>query len=183
MVITGIPNFDNAGAHLDNDFPHRDFVLVCTSNSRETFKRDNRRRFLRKALTIAGDRPVIFKLHPGERHGRAIQEIRSVASDALIFRDGNTEHMIANCAALVAHTPMSRSPPQRSAKRSTRYIDPEFLRRTLPIQNGGTSAANIAEVCRGCLESSPAHLQRVRARIEPRGAQAFPLANIQLMPR
>ena len=90
MVITGIPNFDNARAYLDNDFPHRNFVLVCTSNARETFKRDNRMRFLRNALKIADDRPVIFKLHPAEGHARAAREIRTIAPDALILTDGNT---------------------------------------------------------------------------------------------
>src|SRR5215471_10835398 len=38
MVVTGIPNFDRVAAYLNNDFPYRDFVLVCTSNARETFK-------------------------------------------------------------------------------------------------------------------------------------------------
>src|SRR5262245_34853386 len=35
MVVTGIPNFDNVVAYLNNDFPHRDFVLICTSTARE----------------------------------------------------------------------------------------------------------------------------------------------------
>src|SRR5262249_49008957 len=102
MVVTGIPNFDNVGAYVKNDFPLRDFVLICTSNARETFKYHDRRRFLRDALAIAAGRPIIFKLHPAEQHDRATREIQSVAPDALILADGNTEHMIANCAALVA---------------------------------------------------------------------------------
>src|SRR5262245_52184595 len=35
MVVTGIPNFDDVASYRDNDFPHREFVLVCTSNARE----------------------------------------------------------------------------------------------------------------------------------------------------
>src|SRR5262249_26321103 len=89
MVITGIPNFDHADGYRNNDFPHRDFVLVCTSNARETFKYDDRRRFVREALRIAGGRPIIFKLHPAEQHERAIREIRSVVPDAFILTDGN----------------------------------------------------------------------------------------------
>ena len=73
IVITGIPNFDNAAAYRDNDFPCRDFVLVCTSNARETFKRDPRSRFLRNALKVAAGRPVIFKLHPAERHDLGVE--------------------------------------------------------------------------------------------------------------
>src|SRR5262245_25682572 len=88
IVVTGIPNFDNAREYVNNDFPHRNFVLVCTSNARETFKYDNRRRFLRNALEIAGGRPVIFKLHPAERHDRASREIRSIAPSAPILTDG-----------------------------------------------------------------------------------------------
>jgi hypothetical protein len=183
MVITGIPNFDNARAYLDNDFPHKDFVLVCTSNARETFKRDNRMRFLHNAMAIAGNRPLIFKLHPGERHDRATREIRAIAPQALILTDGNTEHMIANCSAIVAQYSTVAFTAAALGKEVHSYIDPELLRRTLPIQNGGTSASNIAEVCRGCLESSPVHLPRVRTRVEPRAIPSFPLANIRLMSR
>src|SRR5215510_12948910 len=57
MVVTGIPNFDHVDAYVDNDFPFRDFVLVCTSNARETFKYDDRIRFLRDAVAIASGRP------------------------------------------------------------------------------------------------------------------------------
>src|SRR5262249_40507605 len=102
MVVTGIPNFDQVDADMNNDFPYRDFVLICTSNARETFKYHDRMRFLHDALAIAGGRPVIFKLHPAEQHDRATGEIRSIAPDAHILVDGNTEHMIANCAAVVA---------------------------------------------------------------------------------
>jgi hypothetical protein len=183
MLITGVPNFDNARAYLDNDFPHKDFVLVCTSNARETFKRDNRMRFLRRALTIAGERPIMFKLHPAERHDRAILEIRSLAPDAVILREGNTEHMIANCSALVAQYSTVAFTAAALGKEVHSYIDPELLRRILPMQNGGTSARHIADVCRGCLESSPARIQSVQARLEPDTAQQFPLGNIRLMPR
>src|SRR5262245_42026414 len=31
MIVTGIPNFDHVNAYLSNDFPYRDFVLICTS--------------------------------------------------------------------------------------------------------------------------------------------------------
>lgn len=183
MVITGIPNFDNARKYLDNDFPRRDFVLVCTSNARETFKRDNRMRFLRQAVAIAGGRPIIFKLHPGERHDRATREIRSIEPDAHILTDGNTEHMIANCAAIVAQYSTVAFTAAALGKEVHSYIEPELLERILPIQNGGASAGNIAEVCRGCLETSPAQIQRVRKLIEPLVMQPFPLANIRLMSR
>jgi hypothetical protein len=184
MVLTGIPNFDDARQYLANDFPHRDFVLVCTSNARETFKRDNRKRYLRRAIAIAAGRPIVFKLHPAERHDRAIDEIRALMPDAHILRDGNTEHMIANCSALVAQYSTVAFTAAALGKEVHSYIHPNVLRQILPIQNGGTSAMHIAEVVRGCLEKSPARLDRVRAMAPPPAAlQAFPIDNVRLMPR
>jgi hypothetical protein len=185
MVITGVPNFDNARVYRDNGFPHHDFVLVCTSNARETFKRDNRKRFIRKALAIADGRPVIFKLHPAERHERAIREIRSIVPDAHILTDGNTEHMIANCSVLVAQYSTVAFTGAALGKEVHSYIDPETLRRLLPLQNGGTSAANIAHVCRVCLDAAPVPVAAAarQPRMELSGVQEFPLGHIRLMPR
>ena len=53
VVVTGTPNFDDCARYLDNDFPHRGFVLVCTSDARETFKPDDRAGLVRRALRIA----------------------------------------------------------------------------------------------------------------------------------
>ncbi len=50
LVVTGIPNFDNIAQYMDNNFPHRNFALVATSDARETFKFDNRPRFIRQAI-------------------------------------------------------------------------------------------------------------------------------------
>src|SRR5262249_21421255 len=63
IVVTGIPNFDNCARYLNNSLPDRGYVLVCTSDARETFKFDNRRRFIRRAVAIADGRPLIFRLH------------------------------------------------------------------------------------------------------------------------
>lgn len=153
ILVTGHPNFDNVRSYLDNDFPFRNFVLVATSNARETFKRDNRKKFIERALKIAGSRQVIFKLHPAERHDRAIREIRSVAPNAMILTDGNTEHMIANCAVLVAQYSTVAFTAAALGKEVHSYIDRELLHRILPVQNGGTSGKRIADVCRELLES------------------------------
>ncbi|WP_052808174.1 hypothetical protein [Methyloterricola oryzae] len=51
--VTGIPTFDHCAAYLDNDVPHRDHVLVATSDMRETFKFENRPKFIEKARRIA----------------------------------------------------------------------------------------------------------------------------------
>jgi hypothetical protein len=165
IVVTGIPNFDDVKAYRNNDFPQRDFVLVCTSNARETFKYDDRRRFIRQALKIARGRPVIFKLHPAEQHDRATHEIRSIAPSATILTDGNTEHMIANSEAVVAQQSTVAFTAAALGKEVHSYIDPNHLRQVLPMQNGGTSARNIAEVCRACFESNPIRIPQARTRI------------------
>jgi hypothetical protein len=183
MIVTGIPNFDHVAAYLNNDFPYKDFVLICTSNARETFKYHDRMRFLRDAVTIAAGRPVIFKLHPAEQHDRAIREIRSMAPDALIIVDGNTEHMIANCTALVAQYSTVAFTAALLGKEVHSYIEPEFLRQALPIQNGRTSARNIADVCRACFDSEPVDIEKVRARVERGVSQPLPSANVRLMPQ
>jgi hypothetical protein len=40
------------------------------------------------------------------------------------------------------------------------YFDVAMLRRLAPLQNGGKSAKNIANVCRALLESEPAYLKK-----------------------
>lgn len=82
--------------------PLWDYVLVATSNAWETFKWDNRPRFLRRAMEIAAGRPVVFKLHAAENRRRAIKEIRQFAPEAPIFTEGDIHPMIANCQVLIA---------------------------------------------------------------------------------
>lgn len=183
MIVTGIPNFDDMSRYLDNDFPHRDYVLVCTSNARETFKRDNRMRFLRRSIAIAAGRPILFKLHPAERHDRAIREIRSLVADPLILRDGNCEHMIANAAAVVAQYSTVAFTAAALGKEVHSYIDPETLKQILPLQNGGRSAGHIADVCRGCLESSLERVGTLRSAGASQGVSPVPLGNVRLMSR
>jgi len=169
MVVTGIPNFDNADVLRDNGFPHRDFVLVCTSNARETFKRDNRMRFLRDALRIADGRQVIVKLHPGERHDRATREVHRLAPDARVLTDGNTEEMIANASVVVAQYSTVVFTAAALGKELHSYLDPDMIRRLLPIQNGGRSAAAIAGVCLDLLHDRPqSNVWEARSTAHPR---------------
>src|ERR1700744_132795 len=64
IVVTGIPNFDNAEQYLDNDFPYRDYVMVATTDMRETYRWENRPAFIRRAVRIANGRQLLFKLRP-----------------------------------------------------------------------------------------------------------------------
>lgn len=152
MVVTGIPNFDNAIQYLNNPFPYRHYVLVATSDARETFKWDNRKRFIKQALEIADGRPLIFKLHPNEKKERATREILALAPKALVFADGNTNHMIANCDVLITQYSSVVYIGLALGKEVHSYFDLRMLKHLLPIQNGGTSAKRIADLCREVLD-------------------------------
>ena len=153
LTVTGIPNFDNVAQYLQNDFPERDYVLVATSDIRECFGKDDRIGFLKKCMEIARDRKVIFKLHPNEKVDRAVGEIRQVAgSNAAIYLDGNANHMVANCEELITQYSTLVYTGMGLGKKVHSYFDLEELYRLMPIQNGGSSAKNIAEMCRGYIE-------------------------------
>lgn len=152
IVVTGIPNYDHAAAFLNNDFPFKDYVLAATSDIRETFNNEDRPAFIRDCVRIAGERQLIFKLHPNEKKDRAVAEIREWAPRALIYTEGNTEHMIANCEELITQYSTVVYIGIALGKKVHSYFDVEELRRLAPVQNGGTSAASIAALCRRYIE-------------------------------
>lgn len=153
LVVTGIPNFDNCRAFLDNDFPHRGYVLVATTDMRETFKLDDRRRFLDRVEHLARGRPLVFKLHPNENVERSTAEIRARWPGIPVFAAGNTNHMIANCDALITQHSSVVYVGLALGKECYSYFDIEQLRRLVPVQNGGASGRNIAAVCEDVLTS------------------------------
>ncbi len=148
IEVTGIPNFDDLDKYRQNDFPFENYVLGATSWLRESWQYEDRKAFIFKTLDIAGGRQLIFKLHPRENHERARWEIERYAPDALIFHAGNTNHMIANCQEIVTKyssvlmTALGLDKPVHSD------IEPEIVGKLRPMQNGGTSAERIAEICR-----------------------------------
>ena len=164
IVVTGIPNFDNCRAYLENDFPHRDYVLVCTSDTRETLKFDNRRKFIRRCVEIAAGRPLIFKLHPNENWARNTREINRWAPGAQVFTRGSAEEMVANSDVLIVQYSTLAYVGLALGKEVHAYTDLEQLRRLLPIQ-GGQAARHIADVCRAMLAEP---LESLRAPRRPR---------------
>jgi hypothetical protein len=149
IVVTGIPNYDNLNTYLYNDFPHKDYVLVATSDIRETFRKDDRKKFLKQTVEIAAGRQLIFKLHPNEEKDRAIAEIKSITPpDTLIYTDGNTNHMIANCCELITQYSTVVYVGIVLGKKVHSYFDVDELKKLTPIQNNGGSAEIIAEICR-----------------------------------
>lgn len=158
MVVTGIPNFDDCRRYCNNDFPHRHFVLVCTSDARETFKKDDRDTLIRYATELARGRQLIFKLHPNENFERARAEIRNLAPEALVYQEGSAEEMIANCDVFVGQYSSTAFVAMALNKEVHSYWGREELRRLLPEQNG-CAAAKIANVCRSVIQD---HSDRVR---------------------
>lgn len=153
LVVTGIPNYDDCASFLANDFPHRGYVLVATSDGRETFKRDDRRAFVERAKSIAAGRPMLWKLHPNENWDRARREIEEWAPGSLVFTEANTNHMIANCDVLVTEWSTVVYVGLALGKECHSYFDLGELRKLAPTQNGGRSAAHIATVCEEVLRA------------------------------
>jgi hypothetical protein len=150
VVVTGMPNFDDCQRFLNNDFPERGYVLVCTSDARETLKLAKRARFIERALGIAAGRPLIFKLHPNENAERARREILELAPAARVFARGPTEHMIANCDVLVTQFSSVVFVGLALGKEVHSHHPVELLKRLMPEQNG-CAARNIAGVVRELL--------------------------------
>ncbi len=151
LVVTGIPNFDDCQQLLANDHPDSGYVLVATSDARETLKFDSRKRFLLWAREKVAGRRAVFKLHPNEHAERATREIHAVFPGAQVTQVGKTDHMIANCSALITQFSTVVYVGLALGKECHSYYDIEQLRRMTPMQNGGTSAERIAEVCRTLL--------------------------------
>lgn len=147
LVVTGIPNYDHVGAYCQNDFPLRHYVLAATSSTRETGRWDNRLAFLLKVRRIAAGRQILFKLHPNEHMTRARWEIHQVIPEALIYEDGNINHMIANCDVFITQTSTATFVGLALGKEVHTDLNLEELRRLMPMQNGGKSAASIAKIC------------------------------------
>jgi len=166
IIVTGIPNFDDCRKHLDNDFPHRGYALVCTSDMRETWRFENRRKFLERCVEYAGGRQLIFKLHPNEKLPRATREIAEVAPGALVYQSGSAEEMIANCDVLVTQFSSVVYVGLALGKQVHSYFDLEELKRLLPLQHG-RAADNIGHVCRellkGTTEGLPVEATRAEA--------------------
>ena len=151
IVVTGIPNFDDCRRYCDNHFPHRNYVLACTSPLREIFRPEDRKAFIHRAVEIAGGRPLFFKLHPNENMERAIREIERYAPGSKVFTTGSAEEMIANCDVLLTRFSSTAFVGLALGKETYSDFGIDQMRRLLPIQNR-SAALNIANVCRRLIE-------------------------------
>lgn len=145
--VTGLPNFDNCAENLNNDFPHKGYALVCTSDARETYKTENRKKFILKAKSLSEGKQMIFKLHPNENVPRATREINKYAPGSLVYHTGKTDEMIANCDILITHYSTVVYVGIALGKKVHSSFDINELHRLAPIQNNGVSAKIIAGEC------------------------------------
>lgn len=150
IVVTGIPNYDNAAEFLENDFPYHNYVLACTSDIREQRFKDDREGFIKNCVEIAAGRPLFFKLHPNEDYQRASSEIKEFAPEGTkVFQEENTNHLIANCCELITQYSTVVYLGMALGKKVHSYFEIDKLQRLMPIQNNGTSAEKIAEIAKG----------------------------------
>lgn len=154
IAVTGIPNYDNCAGYMKNKFPHKRFVLVATSDARETYKYENRMAFIKEAARIANGKKIIFKLHPNENFERAEEEIKSVLPQALVYHEGNIHEMIANCDVLITKYSTVVYTGLALGKKVYSYFNLEELKKQMPLQNNGTSGRAIAAIGRMLLEGA-----------------------------
>ena len=152
LVVTGIPNFDDFARFRDNDFPHHGYVLVCTSDGRETMMKVDRPALLKRSVELAAGRQLIFKLHPNENVERATREILAVAPTALVFAGGNAEEMVANCDVLITEHSSLTFCGLALGKEVHTNLPLEQVEALLPVQNR-RAADEIADVIRGVLRA------------------------------
>lgn len=152
IEVTGIPNFDNCIEYTREPFEHKDYVLVATSDARETLKYENRRKFIEQCKRIANGKKLIFKLHPNENIPRAIQEINRWAPEALVYHGCGINPMIAHCHTLITRFSTVVYIGIVLGKNVYSEFNLEKLHEMAPIQNGARSAKNIAAVCEQVLD-------------------------------
>ena len=159
--VTGIPNFDNIVNEMNElKFEHKNFVLVATSDIRETLKYENRKKLIDYAVKIANGRKLIFKLHPNENVKKRTAEIKKYAPDALVYHGVSIDPMIANCDVFITKFSSTLFPAFILGKEVHCAFGDDELKHLTPIQNNATSAKNIAEVAKELLESDPSIVRK-----------------------
>jgi hypothetical protein len=154
IIVTGMPNFDDMHSYFNNDVPHKNYVLAATSDIRELYGFENRKKFIKTCVKIAAGKQLIFKLHPNELKERAVSEIKKYApKGTLVYTDGNANHMVANCDVLITQYSTLAYVGLELGKEVHSYFDIDELKSLVPMQNGGTSAQKIAAVCQAYLEN------------------------------
>lgn len=165
--VTGIPNFDEIYKMKNLEFEHNNFVLVATSDIRETLRYENRKKIIQFAKKIANGRKLIFKLHPNENANKRTKEIKKYAPDALVYHGVNIDPLLANCDVFISRFSSTVFPALILGKEVYCDLDNDLLKKLAPIQNSGTSASNIAEVANELLSIAGSTARLIKRKSEP----------------
>lgn len=149
LFATGIPNFDDCAAYARQPGPAAGYLLVCTSDARETCMPGDRGRLLERVAALRRGRALHFKLHPNERLPRAHDEIRARFPDAVIHVDGSAERLVAHADEVVCEWSSLAFVALALGKPCHSYRDLDSLKTLLPLQHG-RAAQEIAALC--CLK-------------------------------
>ena len=166
IVVTGIPNFDNLNKYSGSNFPHKNFVLVATSDARETYKIENRKKLILNCIKIANGRQLIFKLHPNEKVDRATREINQYAPGALVYASGDINDMIAKCDVLITQFSSTVYVGMELGKEVHSSFNIDELKRLMPVQNNGTSAERIANIGAQLIEKPETTLNEIHRKYD-----------------
>lgn len=160
IVVTGIPNFDDLkNIPYRREFPFTDYVLVATTPFRETMRPEIRPLFIRRCMEIAKGRQLIFKLHPVENAFRAIREINRYAPGAKVYWRGDINAMVKNAETVITQWSSCTFIAMALGKEVYSDLNSKELRKLMPIQNRGTSAIKIAQVCRMIIQTPMALIE------------------------
>lgn len=179
LRVSGVPAFDHLAAFVNRKFRTSPYVLVCTSAIREKGGREDRVAFLEGCRRVAGDRKLIFQLHPLEKHRRAVAEIEKIfGKDSEIFLHSSTGELVANCQELISNGAPALYFALALGKKVHTAVSSGALRRYVPIQNGGNAALLIADILRAQfleeeLEFLPSQRYIKDSRRKNRGAFAY----------
>lgn len=168
IAVTGIPNFDNLADIKNSDFPYKNFVLVATTPFRETMRPEFRAGFIRHCVEIADGRQLIFKLHPLEKARRAIREINHYAPGAKVYWRGDINKMILNAETVITQWSSCTFVAMALGKEVYSDLESNELRNLMPIQNSGTSAQKIKQVCQQIINTPMPLIEQRRQALKPR---------------
>lgn len=152
ILATGVPNFDNIEELKKTAYPEKGYVLVATSDIRDLGGNEDRIDFLKKCISIAQGRKLIFKPHPNENIDRVRLEILSLLPNATIITEPIIDTLIAHCDTLITQYSSCVYVGLILHKKIYSYFPIEELESKKPIQNQGKSAQIISEIAREFIE-------------------------------
>ena len=165
LVVTGIPNFDDCRRFLTNDFPHRGYVLVCTSDAPRDLQARRPAAFLERRADRSrpGGRSSSSSTRTRTGPARRAEIERVGARRRRLHRSEREPHDRQLRRARSRSTPR---PSSSSASPSARSATPTSTLASCggccPLQNGGRPPRNIAAVCREVLAQAGARRERRR---------------------